>query len=330
MSLRGSVFLAVLLVVGCTTAMEALLDVVIDRFGDERLFLDLLDVPATLLIAGVGAWLLARRISRPLKELTRATHAVATLTPVPATLRPTGQDELAELVTSFNEMAAAVEAAVERERAFTRYASHELRTPLSAMRLQLERLELGAATTSDVLPALARGVARLEEIIAALLSLARESDGAGDPRPAAAVLSSVIDALPAPDRRRVNVHGNGCSALVRNPRLFQRAVVNLVDNALRHGAGTTNVRLSASGGRLILRVEDDGPGLAPPALERVTEALNRGPAREDGHGLGLSFVAFLAKALGGDLRLTSAGAGLRAELSLPIAAGPEGAPGRHP
>ncbi len=318
MSLRATVFLAVFLVVACTTAMEATLDIVIDRFEDHRLFLDLLDVPLTLVIAGVGAWLLARRIARPLNELTRATHAVATLLESP-TLTTAGKDELARLVTGFNEMAAAVEASIERERAFTRYASHELRTPLSAMRLQLERAQLGHTSAEEVLPALERGVAQLEEILEALLSLARDS-ASGDPRPVGAVLTEVIETLPATDRGRVTVRGEACAATVRHPRLFQQAATNLVDNALRHGSGGTTVNLTADGRSVTLRVDDDGPGLAPPALELATRPFYRGSSEDGGHGLGLSFVAFLAKALEGELHLTNSGTGLTAELSLPIVA----------
>lgn len=322
MSLRSSVFLAVLLVVVCTTATEALLDVVIDQFEDQRLFLDLLDIPVMLLIAAVGAWLLARRIALPLKALTEATRHVAALGPTRPPLEPTGKDELATLVTGFNDMALAIEGYVERERAFTRYASHELRTPLSAMRLQVERAQLGHVTAEEVLPGLARGVEQLEEIIAALLTLAREAETTPVLRQASSVLNDVISILPLADRRRVTVRYEAPEVRVTHPRLFQQAVTNLVDNALRHTSGATTVALSSGGQTVTLRVNDHGPGLSGRLLERATDAFYRGPEPlpEAGHGLGLSFVAFLAKALEGDLLLSSSEGGLMAELTLPIVA----------
>lgn len=323
MSLRRSVFLAVLLVVLCTTAMEAVLDVLLDRFQDQRLLLDLLDVPLTVAIAGVGAWVLARRIARPLKRLTEAARHVAAQAPAVAPLEADGQDELAELVAGFNEMTVAVEGYVERERAFTRYASHELRTPLSAMRLQLERVELGHAPAESVLPSLTRSVAQLEEIMAALLSLAREA-GPTSAQRASAMLDEVISTLPPADRRRMRVHDGAAGVQIVHARLFHRALANLVDNALRHGSGATVVALETGDGRLKLRVHDEGPGLPDEVLERVTEPFYRGPGSgaEDGQGLGLSFVAFVARALEGDLRLANLGGGLVAELSLPIIAEP--------
>lgn len=319
--MRRSVFVAVLGAVACIILAEGLLDLWVDRFEDERLFLDLLDIPVTLAIATLGAWLLARRIAQPLRTLTAATRQVAEQAFRKPLDVPPGKDELAELAASFNSMATAVEGFVERERAFTRYASHELRTPLSAMRLQVERAQLGHVPAAEVLPAVARGVAQLEEILAALLALARASGPEPDERPASAVVSDVISALAPTDRERVTLLGAGADAKVRHPRLFQQAVTNLVDNALRHGSGAATVELRVGERLVTLRVNDDGPGLGEQELGRATEAFYRA-GENGGLGLGLSFVAFLAKALEGDLRLSNSERGLVAELSLPIVTGP--------
>src|SRR5690606_19370858 len=127
-NLRRTVFLAVALAVLATTMLEGVFDVIVDRFASERLFYDLIDIPLMLGLAAVIAWLVARRIARPLRSLTEATRRVAEQA-FPTSLQiPPGNDELAELAASFNAMASAVQGYVERERAFTRYASHELRS----------------------------------------------------------------------------------------------------------------------------------------------------------------------------------------------------------
>lgn len=318
--MRRAVFVAVLGAVVCAIVVEGVLDVWIDQFEDERLFLDLIDIPVMLGIAVLGAWLLARRIATPLKRLTEATRRVAQQSFDRPVAVPAGKDELAELATSFNAMAATIEGYVERERAFTRYASHELRTPLSAMRLQIERAELGYVPAAEVMPALARGVAQLEEILAALLSLARAGEPHPDTRSATAVVADVISALDAANRTRITLLPSTEDTPVRHARLFQQAVTNLLDNALRHGSGTATVELRVGERLVTVHVNDEGPGLAATELERVTEPFYQA-GDNGGTGLGLSFVAFLAKALEGDLSLSNSERGLVAELSLPIVAG---------
>ncbi|HNQ98914.1 MAG TPA: HAMP domain-containing sensor histidine kinase [Trueperaceae bacterium] len=318
--MRRAVFVAVLGAVVCAIIVEGVLDVWIDQFEDERLFLDLIDIPIMLGIAVLGAWLLARRIAAPLKRLTAATRHVAQQSFDRPVTVPAGKDELAELATSFNTMAATIEGYVERERAFTRYASHELRTPLSAMRLQIERAQLGYVPAAEVMPALARGVAQLEEILAALLALARAGEPHPDTRSATAVVADVIASLDPSDRDRITLLPATEDTPVRHARLFQQAVTNLLDNALRHGSGAATVELRVGERLVTVHVNDEGPGLGATELERVTEPFYRA-GDTAGIGLGLSFVAFLAKALEGDLNLSNSERGLVAELSLPIVVG---------
>lgn len=320
MNLRRTVFLAVALAVLATTMLEGVFDVIVDRFASERLFYDLIDIPLMLGLAAVIAWLVARRIARPLRSLTEATRRVAEQA-FPTSLQiPPGNDELAELAASFNAMASAVQGYVERERAFTRYASHELRSPLSAIRLQIERAELGQVEPGEVIPALKRNVTQLEEILAALLMLARSPGKGSEDRLLSSLLHDSLALLPNDERQRVNIHDAGPPQLkISHSRLFQQALQNLLDNALRHGSGSASVALEASARSLTLRVNDDGPGLMPGELDRVTEPFYRAGGQE-GAGLGLSFVAFIAKALEGELTLENSGGGLAATLTLPIVA----------
>lgn len=323
MSLRRTILVTVFVAVFATAALEGVLDVIVDRFAgasEDRLLFDLVDIPVMLSIAVVGGWLIARRVARPLLSLTDATKRVAEQSFPMQVHVPAGDDELARLSRSFNAMTEAIQGYVDRERAFTRYASHELRSPVSALRLQIERAEMGLVPAVEVLPILRRQVTRLEETLGALLALARSQGNEGESRLLAPLLQESLSTFPADQRTRLTVTDDSPVSLkVTHARLLQQAVTNLMDNALRHGSGTATVRVMAQAGSVTVRVLDSGPGIAPGDLQRVTEPFYRGTARNDhGQGLGLSFVAFVAKALQGDLTLLSTSAGVEATLTLPI------------
>src|SRR5690606_14421935 len=218
----------------------------VDALVADRLLFDLVDIPLMALVAVVGAWFIARRVARPLDSLTSATREVAEQTYSQGLAVPAGNDELARLATSFNSMADAIQGHIDRERAFTRYASHELRTPLSAMRLQIERAELGLADASDLLPVLRKHVTRLEEILVALLALARAGGTDPESRLLAPLLLESLATLPVEQRSRLTVRDESPAQVkVTHSRLLQQALTNLVDNALRHGSGNTIVRVGA-------------------------------------------------------------------------------------
>lgn len=340
MSFRRTVFAAIVVAVLVATVLEGAFDVLVDtvapeagsapsneapgmpgRLAGNRLLLDLLDIPVTLTAALGAAWLLTRRVARPLKQLTAATRQLAAQRfPEPVAV-PVGNDELTELAQSFNAMAAALQGFVERERAFTRYASHELRTPLSAIRLQVDRVELGNAGAAEALPALRRHVARMEETLAALLALARSPVPDPERRRLQPLLVDSLAAFPPEDRERLSLVGDTPTDLmVTNARLLQQAIGNLLDNALRHGAGAATLSVQARGRALTLRVSDDGPGVPAAHLGKLTEPFYRASSDRQGLGLGLSFVAFIARALDGDLAVRNTAGGLEATLTLPIVA----------
>lgn len=362
MSLRRTIFVAVFLAVFATAAIEGVLDVIVDRvvgesagaqgegFGSsqaapadpeglvdtlvaDRLLFDLVDIPLMLLVALAAAWLIAKRVARPLETLTSATRKVAEQSFPLAVTVAAGDDELARLTASFNNMAGAIQGYVDRERAFTRYASHELRTPLSAMRLQIDRAEMGLAPAADVLPVLRKHVTQLEEILVALLALARAGGSDPESRLLAPLLQESLATFPMEQRSRLIVTDESPAQVkVTHSRLLQQALTNLVDNALRHGSGNATVKVGARDRSLTVEVHDGGPGVAADELSRIAEPFFRGlDSRSDttgdrdyrdlsGQGLGLSFVAFIAKALEGNLTLHSTDAGLAATLTLPIVA----------
>jgi signal transduction histidine kinase len=285
---------------------------------DDDLWADLIDVPIVLALATAVAFWLTRRIARPITRLTEAADALASAKQPESVPVPAGEDELSDLARSFNRMSASVHASLERERAFTRYVSHELRTPLTAVALQVERAELGLVSADDVLPTVKRQAERMQEVLDALLTLARSKQRDLAPRPlgplVAEVLASVPDAqiaLPAPI---ANVR-------VSDAPLLTQALRNLVENVVRHASGRAVLRSAIRGSSLDLILRDEGPGLGDGGHERPEapfEARTQAAAGARGTGLGLALVAQVAQTLGGELRLRNVEGGLEATLSLPV------------
>ncbi len=329
-SLRRTIFLALLAAVIGAAVLEGVLDVALEGLERRlaagggavslRLLLDLVDIPLFVLLGVVLASWLSRRIAAPLTRLTAATRDLEMGATAAELTVPPGEDELTQLVRGFNAMARAVDDHVERERAFTRYASHELRTPLAAIRLQAERARLGHAPAEAALTVVEKNVRQIEEVLEAMLALARSSDQAGERKPLSPLLEESLSALPLDCRSRVVVTGVFGGATVSHPRLVQQALTNLVDNALRHGGGRARIAVAVGDRHLTVRVSDDGPGVPPPSLPHLTEPFFQVEESREGLGLGLAFVAHVARALGGELTLSNAAAGLEATLRLPVAA----------
>lgn len=285
----------------------------------NRLLLDVIDLPVFFLIAMVTAYVLTRLIARPVKRLTEGTRGLAARRFGQTVPVPPGDDELSELAISFNAMSHKIQDFLDRERAFSRYVSHELRTPLSALRLQIDRAVLGHAPADTVLPVLSRQVGRMEGIVEGLLALSRMSDPDPLPRPLDLVVDESLTVVAPESRQRlVLVNRSPSASKVTHGKLLQRALGNLVDNALTHGTGTATVTLWVDGEHLTVSVNDEGPGVPDEDLHRLTEPFVRLGSDDPGLGLGLSLVALIARALDGQLQLRNTGSGMEAALTLPI------------
>lgn len=262
------------------------------------------------------------------RTLSRALQAADAVRPQP---NATGDapsveaaDEALDRVTkALTTLAGSSHALLERERSFTRYASHELRTPVSAMKLQLERVTLEHAQAAEVMPALVRQVARIEELIDALLALARARDvdaaAPGTTRAVRDLIAEVLEPLPDDQRRRVYLVDPLPTSSVRDPVLLRQALRNLVENGLRHGSGPVTVACQTEGETLTARVRDMGPGIPAAELRRLADGAALRVPTPEGHGLGLTLVQLIARALGGRLLLHNTETGLEASLTVQVA-----------
>ncbi len=326
-----------------TLEKAGLLVTTADRIDKRSALLRQLMLAATLpfLIALVGGLaVLWWGVGLGLRPLERLRHKLALrnsrdLTPVVLSDLPA---DLAPLVGSLNDMLERIDLSLARERRFTADAAHELRTPLTVIKLHLQVLGLSQGQAAEVaLEHALEGVARLQQVLAQLLTLAElDSDAGSDegiarvegPQACADVDEVIRLALrDCPDLapERLRLHRQPGSALLALPlALAVTALRNLFDNAARHSpAGEAiDLKVSAEADRLILVLSDRGPGMSDEDMARATERFWR-RAQGPGSGLGLAIVLAIVKRYGGALSLARrASGGLELTLNLPRVVGP--------
>nr|WP_274388104.1 HAMP domain-containing sensor histidine kinase [Salsipaludibacter albus] len=242
-----------------------------------------------------------------------------------------GPPEIRDLARRFNLMADRLEELIQSQRAFVADASHQLRSPLTALRLELENL---ADTPADELEptSLDRAVdetRRLSRILDGLLLLTR-AEGVR-PEPAVVDVAAIVDDRVRAWRPVAEEYGVTLSsppsdptAALAVPGHLDQVLDNLVDNAIEATpiGGRVQLTIHALGQLVVVRVEDDGPGMTDAdrehAFDRFWRASSARPG--EGSGLGLSIARQLSRASGGDLVLgPSEMGGLLATLTLPAA-----------
>jgi signal transduction histidine kinase len=272
----------------------------------------LLAVPVALLLATIAGYVLAGLSLRAVEAMRRRAAVISAETPGERLPVPTTGDEVQRLGETLNSMLARLEAAVERERDFVADAGHELRTPLALLRTELE-LALRHGETADELRAAIRvseeEVERLAQLAEDLLLIARTDKGELELRRERIDVRSLLTSVAtrfewrATDAgREIAVHGPPDTFVVGDRLRLEQALGNLVDNALRHAAGTVTLRAVPGPDSVLgLHVRDDGPGFPPEFVPRAFGRFTRpGAGRAGGGaGLGLAIVQTIAVAHGG-------------------------------
>jgi two-component system, OmpR family, sensor histidine kinase MprB len=280
-------------------------------------------------IALVAGFLVARSALRPVRRLTRAVEYVAATENLAARLPVTGKDEINRLGASFNKMTRALALSGDRQRRLIVDAGHELRTPLTSLRTNVDLLlrsertgrPLPEGRRESMLVSVDQQLHELSGLVTDLLELSRGAEGGVRRTMPVALHESVGRAV-----ERARLRGPGLTFNVEietwtvrgDPTGIDRAVVNLLDNAVKFSpaGGTVTVRLSAGQ----YTVADQGPGIEPADLPRVFERFWRSDSARalPGSGLGLAIVAQVAEESGGTVALEAApGGGTLARLNLP-------------
>ncbi|AHH94098.1 HAMP domain-containing sensor histidine kinase [Kutzneria albida] len=259
-----------------------------------------------VLVAALAGTAVAQGGLRPVSRLRQATERVAAtgdLTPIPVS----GDDELALLTTSFNAMLGALAESQERQRRLVGDAGHELRTPLTSLRTNLELLlaseKPGAPTLSEqdraeIYDDVRAQIAEMTTLIGDLVELAREDAPQAVHEPVELV--EIVER--ALDRARRRGSGVGFEVqlqpwfLLGEAHALERAVLNLLDNAIKFSPSDGVVRLtmrSTTDGAMLIEVADSGPGIAEADLPHVFERFYRSSEARTlpGSGLGLAIVA---------------------------------------
>ncbi|WP_279331366.1 HAMP domain-containing sensor histidine kinase [Streptomyces sp. OS603R] len=287
----------------------------------------LIGFPLLLGVVAAVTWLVTGRALRPVEGIRREMAAITASedlrrrVPEPAT-----HDEVARLARTTNATLAALEASVERQRAFVADASHELRSPIASLRTQLEvaaahpeLLDLDGAVEDTV---------RLQNLAADLLLLARLDTGE---RPAGTRVDlAALAREAAAGREGVTVEAEPVEVSGSRGQL-SRVLGNLLDNAERHARERITVTVRREGGAAVVGVADDGEGVAEADRERIFERfvrLDAARSRDDGGaGLGLAIARDVAVRHGGTLTAGAAPAGgALFELRLPLAGADRGTP----
>ncbi|MCL2594843.1 MAG: ATP-binding protein [Promicromonosporaceae bacterium] len=287
-----------------------------------------------ILLGGFAAWFLSKRSLGRITAMVETTRRISVTDLQQRLLLPGPDDEIKELGDTIDGMLDRLSDAFERQDRFIAGASHELRTPLtrafSALEIPLLQGRVPAVLEPDIHEAL-DATRRCEELIAALLLLARSKRGGGASgvidlnELVAEVVAEHDEAASARGQRIVARTSNGGPVFAKVARpVALLAVSNLLDNAIKHGALGTKVivTLSADATTCWVLIENDGPDLTGTDVSQLTEPFHRGERSrlaDVGLGLGLALVDSAATSAGGTLELSPRPApayGLAARLAL--------------
>jgi len=287
----------------------------VDRQLDRVLLVLLVVGAAGVALGAALAALVARTALAPIGRFTARTEALAGDPDPSHRMEAVGSDELARLAGSFNITLDSLERSVEAQRQLVADASHELRTPIASLRANIQTLEHDARLPAAERAALrADIVSELDELTALVADIVELARGTKPDRLADDVrLDEIVAGVAARARARANSVAIQVAAeptVVRaEPERIQRAVSNLVDNALKWSPADGTVEIALAGGELTVR--DHGPGFAESDLPHVFDRFYRAhDARAlPGSGLGLAIVRQAAESHGGEAQASNAPGG---------------------
>lgn len=292
------------------------------RILREAEFAFAVGIPVMLIFATLGGYLLARQGLRQVVVMSARAEAIgaANLHERIPILNP--HDELGRLASVLNGLLSRIEGSFEQQRQFMADASHELRTPVaiisSESELALSREDRSPRDLREALATVKEESARLREIVDDLFLLAQANAGERPLRAEPMYLRDVMEECVRGARALASRKGIAVEStlapddmpLVGDEALLKRAVMNLVDNAIKYSRSGGHVTISAhrDDGQALIDVEDDGPGVAPDDRERIFDRFFRAPGdlrtqRPPGAGLGLAISRWVARAHGGDVVL---------------------------
>ena len=293
--------------------------------------LPLMPLAAGALVSLVFAALLAGYVARPIRNLRAAFEAAADgrleqrLAPAMGRRR----DELADLGRDFDRMASRLKSLMDSQRRLLHDVSHELRSPLARLQAAIGLVRQQPERIDDFVARIERESGRMDTLVSELLTLSRIEAGMAGKLDEAVNLGELLGDV-VDDARfeaavracRVEFAATDAAPVRGNAELLYRAIENIVRNAVKHAPPGSRVEidLAPSGERVIVRVQDAGPGVAESDLQAIFAPFFRGSAvtAQDGHGLGLAISQRVVEAHQGTIVAANRpGGGLCVTVSLP-------------
>lgn len=294
----------------------------------HKLFVDSAIALAMMAVLSLWlGWVIAGRALRPLRTITETARDISASNLHRRLALRGPDDELRQLGNTFDALLARLETSFDAQRQFVANASHELRTPLT---LERTLLELALSDPNANVDSYRHTCEQLlavgeqqERLIEALLTLSRSQRGLDSRQPVdLAAITATAAAAADHDNLALDTSIEPAHTM-GNPRLVERLVANLVDNAIHHNVagGTVSLETKTSDGRALLTVANSGPVVPPGELERIFQPFQRldgARTNASGFGLGLSIVRAIADAHGATITTEApAEGGLRVRVSFP-------------
>lgn len=282
------------------------------RAGTSAIVLVMQVTLVVLIIFFLLAWVTAGRVLSPLRLLTKAAQSI-TESDMKQRIPAKGTDEIAELTATFNDMLDRLQFAFDSQQKFLNDASHELRTPITVIQGHLEMLQFQPEKQQETINLVMDELERMNRLVNDLLLLAKTE------RPDFLRLKpEELDWLTEElylkaislANRNWKLESKGLSPIIVDRQRITQAVMNLVQNAVRHTQDGDNITLGSAVKEdyAYIWVRDTGEGIAPADQQRIFQRFVRATNRDkqfEGHGLGLSIVQAVAQAHGGKVELSS-------------------------
>jgi len=289
----------------------------------------LITAPLALLLASLAGYGLATVSMRPVERMRIQAGEITLERSGERLPLPASRDEIHRLGQTLNDMLDRIEMSLDRERSFVADASHELRTPLAILRSELElglRPDRDLAGARGAMASAQEEVLRLEGLTEDLLALARSEDGSRTLKRTEVSISALLEDTRArfepiaeSAERQVRVLPAPASVAWLDQSRIERALANLVENALRHGEGEVTLSGRVEGASVLLVVTDEGDGFQDGFAEAAFERFARAEAGRTtaGHGLGLAIVKAAAEAHGGTVEVEPRTSGASVIMRIP-------------
>ncbi|MDA2967401.1 MAG: HAMP domain-containing sensor histidine kinase [Actinomycetota bacterium] len=275
------------------------------------------------LLSAILGWVIAASMTSRLRKLSIAAEHVAATGKFDVDTPSSGRDETARLARSFKEMLEALSRSKEQQKRLVQDAGHELRTPLTSMRTNLDVMRrhpnMDQAMREQIMIDLERDAGDMAALVEEVVAIAaeRHSNELPEPIEMKSVTQSIVERASRRSGRDIVVNGDD-SIVIANHHMFDRAVSNLIDNALKFDTSSQQIEVMIHNGSLT--VSDRGIGIPEDEVRLIFERFHRSAASRSmpGSGLGLSIVADFAQAHGGSVFARNrAGGGAEIGFSLP-------------